>query len=375
MWIGTSGGMAHLLHPEHVFDSVPLGALITGVRRGEQDYSTAEPIRLPWSALPLNFKLSSPTMRNRSELIFRYRMEGLQPDWVESPDGLATFSALPPGQYTFLAMTQNPGLSAYSNVVQVQITILPPWWRKRWFFALCALALFLLVVAADRFRARRLLETRKHLEKLVRERTLELEASRELLRIQATHDGLTGMLNRVGILRALEAEMDRARRECTCLVVALIDLDHFKHINDAFGHLAGDEALRWFAAAVESAKRSYDHAGRYGGEEFLLVLPEIPPDAVEQRLATLHASISNLQVHIERPENQFAFTCSIGATLFNPFTGSASVGALLVTADRALYAAKAGGRNRCCFRAVSEAASGPNLGSLVEDEDRCSIRR
>ena len=373
MWVGTSGGMAHLLHPEHVFDSVPLSALITGVRRGGQDYSAAEPITLPWSALPLNFKLSSPTMRNRNELIFRYRMEGLQPDWVESPDGMATFSALPPGNYTFMAMTWNPGLSAYSNVVQDRITILPPWWRRRWFFALCALALFLLVAAADRFRARRLIKTRKHLEKLVRERTLELEASRELLRVQATHDGLTGMLNRVGILRALEAEMDRARRERTCLVVALVDLDHFKRINDAFGHMAGDEALLWFAAAVNAAMRSYDHAGRYGGEEFLFVLAEIPPDAVEQRLATLHASISSLRVHT--PDAQFTFTCSIGATLFDPNAGSASVGALLVTADKALYAAKAGGRNRCCFRSIHDSASLPNNGSLVEDDARCSIRR
>jgi len=381
MWIGTSGGMAHLLHPEHVFDSVPLGALITGIRRGEQDYCPAQPIALPWSALPLNFKLSSPTMRNRSELIFRYRMEGLQPDWVESPDGVATFSALPPGQYTFMAMTYNPGLSAYSSVVQLRVTILPPWWRKRWFFALCALGLFLLVVAADRFRASRLIETRKHLETLVRERTLELEASRELLRVQATHDGLTGMLNRVGILRVLAAEMDRARRERTCLVVAIVDLDHFKHINDAFGHMAGDQALRWFAEAVAAAKRSYDHAGRYGGEEFLLVLPQIPPDAAGQRLNALHASISSLHVHFH--ESRFTFTCSIGATLFNPCAAPATEGALLVAADKALYAAKAGGRNRCCFRAIHEAghdpthepASRPLNPSLVDQDDRFAIPR
>ena len=377
MWIGTSGGMAHLLHPEHIFDSVPLGVLITGVRRGEQIYSARQPISLPWSALPLNFQLSSPTMRNRSELIFKYRMEGLQPDWVESQDGVATFSALPPGDYTLMAMALNPGLSAYSSIVQVHVTILPPWWRRKWFFALCGFALVLLVAAGDRFRARRLLQTRKHLEKLVRERTIELEASRELLRIQATHDGLTGMLNRVAILRVLEAEMDRARREGTALVVALVDLDHFKRINDAYGHLAGDEALRWFSAAVDSAKRSYDHAGRYGGEEFLLVLTEIPPEAASQRLDTLLASISNL--HVQTREAAFTFTCSIGATVFDPSEGSASVGTVLATADKALYAAKAGGRNRCVFRAVNnlatESASSLGQSSPLQAEDRCPIPR
>ena len=372
MWIGTSGGMAHLLHPEHVFDSVPLGVMITNIRRGDRVFSPTQPIRLPWSALPLNFHIASPDMRNRSELVFRYRMDGLQPDWIESHDGNATFSALPPGEYTFMAMATNPGLSSWSTVLRVEVKILPPWWRSNWFFALCALALLFLAIAGDQLRAQRILQTRKHLEKLVRERTAELEKSRELLRIQATHDGLTGMLNRVAILRALAAEMDRARREDTSLVVALVDLDHFKRINDAYGHLAGDDALCWFAAAVDAAQRSYDHAGRYGGEEFLLVLPEVPIEAVEQRLRTLHASISNLTVKTH--EAAFTFTCSIGATVFEPCQNSATVEILLAVADKALYAAKAAGRNRCVFRSLSDSVpqprSSPRIPGLIPQSPR-----
>jgi diguanylate cyclase (GGDEF)-like protein len=128
----------------------------------------------------------------------------------------------------------------------------------------------------------------------------------------------------------------------------LIDLDHFKHINDGYGHLAGDEGLRWFSAAVGTAIRPYDHAGRYGGEEFLLVLPEIPNDAIEQRLASLHASISNLRIQVG--ESMFFLNCSIGATAFNPSAGPASEESLLAIADQALYAAKAEGRNRVVFR-------------------------
>jgi len=155
-------------------------------------------------------------------------------------------------------------------------------------------------------------------------------------------------------LKALSAELDRARREDTKVIVVLVDLDHFKRLNDAYGHLAGDEALRRFAAAVGTALRSYDHAGRYGGEEFLLVLTEIPVEAVQQRLTSLHAAISNLKVSIQGVF--ITLNCSLGATLFDPSMGSVSGESLLSIADEALYEAKAAGRNRLVFKetAVSE---------------------
>jgi diguanylate cyclase (GGDEF)-like protein len=146
------------------------------------------------------------------------------------------------------------------------------------------------------------------------------------------------------------AEMDRALREKRTLVVALIDLDHFKRINDRYGHLAGDEALRWFAAAVGAAIRPYDRAGRYGGEEFLLVLTQVPLEAVEQRLVSLQNSISNLKVCAR--ESEFTLNCSMGATVFDPLDRPATVESLLAIADEALYAAKAEGRNRVVFRTV-----------------------
>ena len=348
LWIGTSGGVAHMMHPEHVFDSIPLTALIAGIQRGENRYPLAENIELPWSALPLHLEVSSPATRNRSELVFKYRMEGLQPDWIDDQDGTVVFPSLPPGAYTFTAMANNPSQSAFSAPVKVDIRILPPWWRTWWFYSLCSLGGVLLLLAAVRLFLGHLHQRSRELEKLVRERTSELEISREQLRIQATHDGLTGMLNRMGVLRALAAEMDRARREATTLAVALVDLDHFKRLNDEHGHLAGDEALRWFSAAVGSALRPYDHAGRYGGEEFLLVLAEIPVQAARQRLASLHSSISNLKIPMHGAF--VCLNCSLGATLFDPSVGFTSEESLLSIADEALYEAKAAGRNQWVFK-------------------------
>ena len=348
LWIGTSGGVAHLLHPERVFASIPLTVSLTEVRRGEISYLGARQITLPWAGSPLHFRISSSTMRNRSELSLKIRMEGFQSEWMETHDGNATFARLPPGKFTFMAMACNSGFNACSDPVQIDVRILPPWWRTIWFYGLCGLAFIGILASGVHLYARQLRASSRELERLVTERTKELEASREQLRIQATHDGLTGMLNRTAIVRTLTAEMDRARRESRTVVVALVDLDHFKRINDSHGHLTGDDALRWFAAAVGAAIRPYDHAGRYGGEEFLLVLTELPRDAVEQRLASLHAAISNLQVCEHGV--QFTLNCSIGATVFDPSDQAGSVESLLAIADRALYTAKAEGRNRVVFR-------------------------
>jgi diguanylate cyclase (GGDEF)-like protein len=344
MWVGTSGGVTHLLHPEHIFQPSPVTASITAVRRGDASFADAREITLPWASIPLRFQISSPAMRNRSELVFRYRMEGLQPEWIEAPDGVAVFAALPPGEYTFEAMAQNAALDASSRPVFLRVKILPPWWRNDWFYLLCGIGFLGVLMLGDRVRARHLRARSRELENLVGKRTQELEDSREQLRIQATHDGLTGLFNRVAVLRALSAEIDRARRKGSSMVVALVDLDHFKRVNDAYGHLAGDDALRWFAAAVAAAIRPYDHAGRYGGEEFLLVLNDIPPEIVEHRLATLHASISNLQVRAR--DSEFKVNCSLGATVFDSSKGPAAAEALLAVADHALYAAKKMGRNR-----------------------------
>jgi diguanylate cyclase (GGDEF)-like protein len=344
LWVGTSGGITRLEHPEHVFESPSVAVSITEVRRGDASYSNAQDVTLPWASLPLLFQISSPAMRSRSELVFRYRMKGLQPDWIDAPEGVAVFPALPPGEYSFEAMAQNPALAASSEPVILRVKVLPPWWRNDWFYLLSGVGFILILMLGDQVRARHLRGRSRELESLVRKRTQELEDSREQLRIQATHDGLTGLFNRVAVLRALAGEIDRARRKGSSVVVALVDLDHFKRVNDAYGHLAGDEALRWFAAAVAAAVRPYDHAGRYGGEEFLLVLNDIPSEMAETRLARLHDSITNLKVRAR--ESEFRVNCSMGATVFNGPDGPAAAEALLAVADHALYAAKETGRNK-----------------------------
>jgi diguanylate cyclase (GGDEF)-like protein len=120
----------------------------------------------------------------------------------------------------------------------------------------------------------------------------DLMKAREALREQATHDPLTGLWNRYALLGALDREHSRAGREGTPLAVIMADLDHFKHVNDTYGHLAGDAILREAAGRLQAAVRSYDLVGRYGGEEFLIVLPGTSGPNATQLAERLRAAIA-----------------------------------------------------------------------------------
>jgi diguanylate cyclase (GGDEF)-like protein len=244
----------------------------------------------------------------------------------------------------------------------VDFKIEAPWWRTRWFYALCSAAAFLCIVLLLHLRTKRLLAQQRHLERLVQERTSELEVSREELRRQATHDALTGLLNRSAMLAAFRLEMGRSVREGSPLTLVLGDIDHFKRVNDTYGHLAGDEALRHFASMLGSSVRDYDHVGRYGGEEFLILLVNVGRAEVKERLAALHASISDLTV--VDGASEFTLTCSLGAVCMEPCdlsSGNPIVDQKLAlsTADEALYRAKRSGRNRVIVGELGELAGAP----------------
>ena len=171
----------------------------------------------------------------------------------------------------------------------------------------------------------------------------ELVAAQAALIEQATCDALTKIWNRAYILDALDREVVRARRENRVLGVLMIDIDHFKLVNDTYGHQAGDAALRETARRMQSAIRPYDTLGRYGGEEFLMVVPGCDDACLAAHAERLRAvmetelfSVGTVEVHL---------TASFGAS--STSAGSDVTGEDLIrAADSALYQAKRGGRNR-----------------------------
>ncbi|MGD1090449.1 MAG: diguanylate cyclase [Bryobacteraceae bacterium] len=176
----------------------------------------------------------------------------------------------------------------------------------------------------------------------------ELIAAREELRDQATRDFLTRIWNRSSVLDTLQRELNRGRRESKAVGVVLADLDHFKLVNDTYGHFAGDAVLREFARRMQTSMRSYDSIGRYGGEEFLIILPGCDEPCTSGQAERMRAALANEPMMIN--DTAQTVTCSFGATSWYPGM-DANPEALIRIADEALYMAKHQGRNCVVYKA------------------------
>ncbi|MGH9675134.1 MAG: GGDEF domain-containing protein, partial [Bryobacteraceae bacterium] len=180
-------------------------------------------------------------------------------------------------------------------------------------------------------------------------RILELQsallATQSALHEQATRDSLTGLWNRRAILEMLDRELSRAMRDHDSLGVVLGDLDHFKSINDCYGHIAGDTTLREVAGQLQSCVRHYDAVGRYGGEEFLIVLPGCDMASSEQTAARMRAGVQRIPASLFGVGREI--TVSFGVTSLEAGASrKPDLESMIRTADQAMYRAKEQGRNR-----------------------------
>jgi diguanylate cyclase (GGDEF)-like protein len=202
---------------------------------------------------------------------------------------------------------------------------------------------------ADELRAR--LEVGRRFVELNR----KLADSQHLLEILATTDTLTGVANGRAVISRLEEELERAERDGSSLSVGMIDIDHFKRVNDTHGHPTGDAVLREFARCVATSLRPYDTLGRVGGDEFLIVMPAAARIEASAVLERVHSAVEDLPVIVDG--RLLAITVSLGGATWE---GEAADG-LIKRADDAAYEAKAQGRNR-----VVMACDGRDETALIE---------
>ncbi len=356
----TSAGLA-LIDPRRVDhrrdQTAPMAIESVGIDGAQQ------PLRshylLPRDVERIAVSYSGLGFRAPDKLRYRYRLEGFDTDWVEAGSRTElVYTSLPPGRYRLRIQSMPLPLdwtdSRRLGEATLSLEVAMPYWQRLWMQALLLVAAAGLLVlfirwrtAAYRRRQRQLArEIASHTRELSeKNRALEQAASErdrllDQLAHQATHDALTGLPNR----RAADAHLQYLLGEASDapLTVALVDIDHFKHINDVHGHAAGDRVLRDVAGLLQLQLGSSQFISRHGGEEFLIVLHGMGLAEAVPLLQSLCARVERLR--LQDVAAGTTVTVSIGAAERKP--GQETVQALLVAADRQLYRAKHEGRNR-----------------------------
>jgi diguanylate cyclase (GGDEF)-like protein len=345
MWIGTSGGLSHLIEPKTAVAGATPPPVFSQVTLGNVAVSEGSTVK--WSSNPLVISMALLSFKNTQDIGIRYRLIGEQGSgWEDTHETTVRYRHLAPGSYRFEVVAVNAAGSAVSPVATLSFTIVPLWWQNRAVQICLALWCLVTLVFAWRRRVGQLMKQKRLLEEAVKGRTIDLEREktelvrmREQMRHFAEHDGLTGLWNHRIMVERLQGEVDRSQRDGTQLSIILVDLDYFKRINDTMGHMAGDLALKETGAIFQRSVRSYDWVGRYGGEEFLLVLPGSDFEAARTRAEQLRLTLAS--AIIEEGDKSFSVTASFGVASGYPTNHEA----MIQIADAALYRAKSNGRN------------------------------
>jgi diguanylate cyclase (GGDEF)-like protein len=281
LWFPTVKG-AVVIDPDHLrTNTVPPPVVIESALVDGHPVSSATAVRVPAAAQTLALEFTALSFLAPQAVRFRYRLEGLEATWIEA-DGRRTayYSKLPPGQYRFHVIAANNDGVWNEDGATLAVGVQPRFHETWWFRAGVLVALGLAAAAFYRLRIRMLTRQKRELERVIAERTADLNAANDRLSQLARVDGLTGLLNRRAFDTVLDEECRRATRLSVPLSLLMLDVDDFKAYNDRYGHQRGDACLRSVASAIRSAqRRAGEVAARYGGEEMALILPNVSLDA------------------------------------------------------------------------------------------------
>lgn len=344
----------------------------------------AKTLKLPWHMSVFSLEFAALHYADPSRNRYAYRLEGFDRDWMETDAAhrTATYTHLDPGSYVFRVKVANKD-GVWNNAGgTLRIVITPPFWMTWWFRLLAAAALLAIAVSAYRWRIGRLARRQAHLERLVAERTSELseqkkkveertlelaamnqelhQAYYELENVSLT-DPLTGLRNRrfldqrlhddlaLTLRRYEEAAEDASQGwpDSADLVFFMVDIDHFKAVNDKYSHAVGDQVLIQLRHRLENVFRDSDYLVRWGGEEFLVVARGANQEGAANLAERVCSSVGGKDFEVDGAL-RLSITCSVGFACFPFFRATPhrlSWQQVAELADQGLYAAKRAGRN------------------------------
>jgi len=278
------------------------------------------------------------------EVRYSYRLDGFDDDWTPVPPATpasATYTHLGGGRYRLHLRAYIPGIDARTVETTISLVVAPLWY-ERWSVRIAGLILLLVAIAGIIQLGTVMLRRRTRLlQEMIDRRTHELRTANVTLAHLASTDPLTGLANRRTLMAQFDSERERAARTGRGFAVALIDIDHFKRINDTYGHQAGDLVLTAIAERIAGAVRAIDCVARYGGEEFAILFPEATAAHAWATTERLRRLIRDTPVAVNGAHISVTFSGGVAAG--HPDTTAATV---LHRADQALYSAKRAGRDR-----------------------------
>ncbi|WP_235053925.1 two-component regulator propeller domain-containing protein [Sphingomonas sp. YL-JM2C] len=330
------------LQPPLVVTDLRIGGVTLPVAQVNQATATA-PLTVPPDAnsLAVEFAALDYTAPERNH--YAYRLDGFDRDWTETDANrrLAIYTNLPPGNYVLRLRGSNRAGVWTERERTLPIRVLPAWYQRLWLKLVGGVLLLLGVAMIVRWRTRYLRRRQADLERQIAERTADLRAANERLGHLALTDPLTGCANRRHFLALAEDQIGAARRGGRPLCLAILDLDEFKAVNDRHGHPGGDAVLEMAGILLLDHLREGDAAGRIGGEEFAILMPDTAiadarlfADRLREAIATARITVDGLSIGV---------SVSMGVA---ELCDDEDFGRLYARADTGLYAAKQAGRNR-----------------------------
>ncbi|WP_386069872.1 two-component regulator propeller domain-containing protein [Tahibacter sp. UC22_41] len=366
IWIATAMGLSSV-DPSRLqrFARGAPPSVIEDVRVDDRLVAAHERLELAPGTRKIELHFAGLSYLMPQKIRYRYRLDGFDADWVERGNQrFAQFTNLAPGDYRFRVTAANAGGDWNGHEAVLDLRIAPHWWQRRAFWIaaiLTTLALLYLIYAA---RVQQLQRSERRLRELIDQRTQDLRAQTERLTVadaeksallvrlrehadaferQAREDSLTGLANRRWFDEQLAEAFAQAVSEDQPLSLALVDIDHFKRINDQYSHAAGDDALRAVADTMRRQLRAQDRIARYGGEEFALLFPQTT--LAQARVLAERLRLAVAATNCSGFADGLQITVSIGLAERGDLAHHER---LVSQADARLYEAKNGGRNRVC---------------------------
>jgi len=353
LWIPTSNGVSRLYGKDFPPPPSPLVPVVLE-QVSVDGIAVEQPISLRPSSRRIEFGLAGLVYSDAERVLFSHWLDGYDDGFGPlQPESSIGYTNLPPGDYVLRVKARADAYQADGPELQVPFVVQATLWQKRWVRVLLLALVGALVLGMYSLRLRAVRRNERRLQAMVAERTTELserakqlddadrEKSRllEELRYQAGHDSLTDLPNRSSADAHLRDCFAAMTSDGSALCVALLDVDHFKQINDKHSHQAGDRALSALAGRMRSIESLW--CARFGGEEFLLVA-QLPAGQSVRLFEQLRSTVGDGPIaHYQ--DSPLSFTVSIG---WVEAVGFADSTAALAEADRRLYRAKAAGRNR-----------------------------